>query len=453
MVVITMPGSERLDALLLPAGLLVLTYGAWRVLFAAPIPYRLEKEPSSDKDGQPRLRKVPLPRPESTLWLWGNTLDTDKHHSHRYHDWLKDESERVGWRPWLLSMTGERPVIVLSTPEAFDDVLQKQSDIFEKGPLKRELMRDFLGDGIVSVDGELWRLQRKRTTHLLMAPSVFPFMAEVVEAQTHKFCAVVDALVAQQRSASLKKLLNSLTSDIFGHIGFGVDMRSLESDTSSMTLHPFMEAQEQAGVLLQARMQQPRWMWKLKRFLNIGSEKHGRKQINVMYSIVHDIILKCMARDPSTPRKDFLSVFLAQEQEREQKLDTTVVRDMAVTMFSAGQNTTAETMSWFIVMMNRYPAVAAKIRAEITDKLPALARANHAGVAASDVPVPSLDEVQELMYLEACLRESMRLNGMALNSRQAMKDTMLSDGTFLHYDVTFTFPVKGPLEVQPAHAA
>ncbi|DBA01169.1 TPA: hypothetical protein N0F65_002304, partial [Lagenidium giganteum] len=90
----------------------------------------------------------------------------------------KDESEGVGRRPWLLSMTGEHPVIVLSTPEAFDDVLQKQSDIFEKGPLKTELMRDFFGDGIVSVDGELWRLQRKRTTHSL---SVFPFMAEVVE--------------------------------------------------------------------------------------------------------------------------------------------------------------------------------------------------------------------------------------------------------------------------------
>ncbi|DBA00501.1 TPA: hypothetical protein N0F65_002744, partial [Lagenidium giganteum] len=394
-------------------------------------PYRIEQEPSSStKDEQTHARKVPLHRPASTLWLLGNTLDVTKHHKERFHDWLTEESERAGWKPWLLSMVGDKPAIVLSTPEAFDDVLQKQPDIFEKGEVKRELMRDLLGDGIVAADGELWRLQRRRTSHLFLSPTVLPFMAEVVTRQTRKLCAVVDALMAEQRSFSLKKLLNSLTSDIFGEVGFGIDLGDLVAFGTPGTTHPFLCAVNEASKLLQARVQQPQWLWKLKRKLGVGMEKTGRQHLNVIYSIVHDVILKSMERDQASDRKDFLSVFLAQEQEKRKKLDTVVVRDMALNMFVAGQTTTTEAMAWFIVMMNCHPDVAAKIRDEIADKLPSLAEANLAGVAASDVPVPTLEDVQSLTYLEACLRESMRLNGPALNSRKAMKDTMLSDGTF-----------------------
>ncbi|KAF1329395.1 Cytochrome p450, partial [Globisporangium splendens] len=46
--------------------------------------------------------------------------------------------------------------------------------------------------------------------------------------------------------------------------------------------------------------------------------------------------------------------------------------------------------------------------------------------------VPSLEEVEELVYLEAALRESLRLNlTVPLNAKEANRDTTLSDGTFL----------------------
>ncbi|DBA00478.1 TPA: hypothetical protein N0F65_002721 [Lagenidium giganteum] len=308
--------TELLHALLLPSALLALVYVAWWVLFVLPVPYRLEQqEPSSTSDGQSHVRKVPLHQPASTLWLLGNTLDANTFQKDRYHDWLKEESERARWRPWLLTMLGEKPAIVLSTPEAFADVIQKQHDVFEKGPAKWELVRDFLGDGITAADGEIWRLQRKRISHLLLAPAALPFMAEVVSRQTRKLCAVVDTLMNEQRSFSLKKLFSSLTSDIFGEIGFGIDLGGMTAFASSDPNHPFLSSLVKVGKMLQARTQQPYWLWKLKRTLGVGVEKTGRQSLNVMHGIVNDVILKSMAREHGPERKDFLSQIVWMSRE------------------------------------------------------------------------------------------------------------------------------------------
>ncbi|DBA00476.1 TPA: LOW QUALITY PROTEIN: hypothetical protein N0F65_002719, partial [Lagenidium giganteum] len=397
-------------------------------------PYRLESSLHSDNTADKFLCRVALPVPPSTHWLWGNTLDAMKYQKPRWHEWLKEESDRVHNQPWLLSIMGTAPTLVLSSPEAFEDVLQKQPDVFLKGPAKCELLRDFFGEGIVAVDGEAWRRQRRRTTQLLVSPRMMELMERVIQDKTRVLCQVLDKLVASRQAFGLKVLMKQLTSDIFGQVGFGIDLHCLERANldAKPSMHPFLQSLAPVGVVLQARMHQPTWLWKLKRWANIGVEKTARKCVGVM----HDMIVQTMTEQQQQlgeTRKNLLTVFLDQEAQEsvdsngDCALDPALVRDMALSFFGAGQGTTSEALAWVFVMLNRHPDLVTKLRAELEEKLPDLVGAQRNGCQPGEIVVPTGGQVQGLTFMEAFLRESMRLNGMALTTRMAMQDTTLND--------------------------
>lgn len=70
---------------------------------------------------------------------------------------------------------------------------------------------------------------------------------------------------------------------------------------------------------------------------------------------------------------------------------------MAISFLAAGRDTTSQSMIWFLIMLNRQLRVV-KIREELTEKLPELMNGSKS--------VPSMEDVQQLTYLEAAIREN-----------------------------------------------
>lgn len=95
---------------------------------------------------------------------------------------------------------------------------------------------------------------------------------------------------------------------------------------------------------------------------------------------------------------------------------------MAVNFFFAGKDTSSFVLSWFIVMMNRHPQVLRTIRDEIRDQLPEL--------LSGEIDAPSMEQLGRLPYLEAAMRENLRLN-TSMTTRSPNQDTTLSCGTFI----------------------
>lgn len=94
------------------------------------------------------------------------------------------------------------------------------------------------------------------------------------------------------------------------------------------------------------------------------------------------------------------------------------MRNIVVNFLIAGRDTTAQALSWFFVNLSNEPRVEAAIRKEIEDKLPTL----KAGGA------PAMQDVSELVYLEAALKETLRLHpSVPFEPKQAREDTTLSD--------------------------
>ncbi|POM62278.1 Cytochrome P450 [Phytophthora palmivora] len=177
---------------------------------------------------------------------------------------------------------------------------------------------------------------------------------------------------------------------------------------------------------------------------------------DVIYQVIsHSMESKSEVNPQRLP--DLISLFLAKEtneyRERDASQDdgavatrsvkTTpkLIRDMAFNFTAAGRGTTSQSLQWIFIMLNRYPHVEARIREELLAKLPQL-------FAKDSIP-PSMNDVQQLVYLEAVIKESLRLNPVApLIGRTATQDVFLSDGTFVPSGTRVVIPTFAVARLQ-----
>lgn len=385
-----------------------------------------------------------LPTPRSSLPLLHNTLDLMVKQRTRIYDWLFEQCREHQGGPWRVRVLGRPPAIVVSCPEAFKDVLKTQFDLFVKGPMITAIVSDVLGHGIFGVDGELWSHQRKTSSHLFTAHMIRDAMQDVVRDHSMVLGIKLRGAAANGDTVNVKRLLDFFTMDVFVKIGFGVDLGGLESDGES----EFMDAFERASRRVVQRFQQPMVVWKLLRWLNVGAERQHAKDMELLNEFVYTVIARSVQEKtkatadvsscPVHSKKNLISLFLDKagvvySDGHQAPMDPRLIRDMTLNFLFAGRDTTSLSMSWFIIMMNRHPAVLQRIRREIAEKLPDLMR--------DEVFAPTMGDVEHLVYLEAAIRESMRLNPVvAATTRIATQDTTLFDGTFIRAGTRIILP-------------
>lgn len=99
--------------------------------------------------------------------------------------------------------------------------------------------------------------------------------------------------------------------------------------------------------------------------------------------------------------------------------DPRVLRDQLVAVLLAGRDTTAGTLSFTLFELSRNPAVVAKLREEIRERL---------GVGASGKK-PTYTDLKEMKYLNAVIHETMRVYPVVpFNVRHSLRDTTLPRG-------------------------
>uniref|UniRef100_K3WVQ9 Cytochrome P450 n=1 Tax=Globisporangium ultimum (strain ATCC 200006 / CBS 805.95 / DAOM BR144) TaxID=431595 RepID=K3WVQ9_GLOUD len=373
-----------------------------------------------------------LPAPASTLPILGNTLDLAKYQSHRAHDWIAEQCQLHNGKPWRLQIIGSAPMLVLSSQEHFEDVLKTQFAIFDKGAEMKMVFDDAFGDSLIASDGDVWKYQRKKISHLFTRRS----FRETITTSIHKYIRVLGK-VLDEAAANPDVPLNfgeashQMSFDIFSEVGFGLQTNSLERRENNL----FVVGLGTLSETFEARFQQPNFWWRLKRFFQIGNEKKMKESVDMFHNMMDDLIYENikMHNSPTYARstKDVISLFMedldlesyATDPAKQQR-DMKFLREVGFAIIGAGKDSTATSLMWCIIMLNRHSEVEAKIRDELHEKLPKL-------FTDKDY-VPSLDDVSLLVYTEAALRETLRLCPIVpLNAKEANRDTTLSDGTFL----------------------
>ncbi|KAF1317242.1 Cytochrome p450, partial [Globisporangium splendens] len=316
----------------------------------------------------------------------------------------------------------------------FEDVLKTHFETFDKGPRAITILRDLLGDGIFAVDGSKWVHQRKTASNLFSLRSLRESMTESVQKHGLVLNKILNQAAQANKSIDLFSLLNRFTIEAFAEIGFGVELGALDAETE----HPFQAAFDRAQRILKRRAARPPLFWKTQRLLNLGAERELKASIRTIDDTVFGIIQKSLAnrasRAHSTPessstsgKKDIVSLFLdnvSSNTSSSGSFDPVFLRDIVVNFLIAGRDTTAQALSWFFYCLSQNPDVETKIRNEIASKLPDL--------VSGRIQTPSMEQTNELLYLEATLRETLRLYpSVPANVKQANKDVVLSDGSFI----------------------
>ncbi|KAE9357039.1 hypothetical protein PR003_g2000 [Phytophthora rubi] len=373
----------------------------------------------------------------SWLPLLGNAVELVRNVG-RYHEWVAERSLQRDGKPFALRLLGKNDMMFLSRPEHFEEVLKTQSKNFDKGTTVREIFDDFLGEDIVLISGKRWQFHRKILAGLFTTRALREYMTPIVHGNVLRLQNILKKASETNESFDAGKLLQHFTIDTFAEIGFGYKLETLTSDE----VHPFEVAFDDANRISSLRFTTPHWVWKLKRWLNVGSERRLREAINEMNNLLLTLISSAMERVTSgeAAKNDILSLIVNRMKTSDQQITATEVRDISLAGLEAGRSTTADAMRWLFHALSHNPSVQTRLQDEIVAKLPKFVE--------SETYVPSHEDIQKQPYLEATILELLRVYPAVPSiPYHCIRDTVFADNTFIpaSTDIVLTLYSAGRL--------
>ncbi|XP_044505206.1 cytochrome P450 704C1-like [Mangifera indica] len=307
-------------------------------------------------------------------------------------------------------------------PAVVEHILKTNFPNYGKG-FFQNVVKDLLGDGIFAVDGEKWKHQRKVSSYEFSTKIVRDFSSVVFKNTAVKLVRIISEASAANPSLDMQDFLMRATLDSVFKVILGIDLDGLSGTYDEGAR--FTKAFDKANAITSFRFAD--LFWKIKRFLNIGSEAELRKNIKVIDEFVYKLIKskKEQLNNPQNDLKpgkkeDILSRFLELGET-----DPKYLRDIVLNFVIAGKDTTAITISWFFYLLCKHPEIQEKIAKEIIEATQVSSDSSIEELAAK-VNEQTLDKMH---YLHAALSETLRLYPpVPVDGKSVFSDDTLPDG-------------------------
>ncbi|KAG7570578.1 Cytochrome P450 superfamily [Arabidopsis thaliana x Arabidopsis arenosa] len=262
--------------------------------------------------------------------------------SDKLHDY---ETEIARTKPTFRFLSPGQSEILTADPRNVEHILKTRFDNYSKGPVGRENLADLLGHGIFAVDGKKWKQQRKLVSFEFSTRVLRNFSCSVFRRSASKLVSFVAEFALSGNAFDAQDMLMRCTLDSIFKVGFGVELRCL--DGFSKEGEEFMKAFDEGNVATSSRFTDP--LWKLKCFLNIGSESRLQKSVATIDKFVYSLITtkrKELAKEQNTAvREDILSKFLLESEKDPENMNDKYLRDIILNFMVAGKDTTAASLS------------------------------------------------------------------------------------------------------------
>ncbi|KAJ0098820.1 hypothetical protein Patl1_19990 [Pistacia atlantica] len=339
---------------------------------------------------------------------------------YRLHDFMTDLSRKH--KTYRLS-TLFRSEIFTTDPAVVEYMLKTNFPNYVKGLYQYNILTDLLGDGIFAVDGDKWKHQRKLSSYEFSTKILRDFSSVVFKTTAVKLVRIVSEASASNRPLDMQDLFMKATLDSVFKVILGIDLDGLSRTYEEGAR--FTDAFDKANAITSFRYAD--FFWKIKRFLNIGSEAELRKNIKVVDEFVYKLI-KGKIEQLNNPhvdlqpgkKEDILSRFLELKET-----DPKYLRDIVLNFVIAGKDTTATTVSWFFYLLCKHPDIQEKIAKEIIEATQVSSNSSIEELAAR-VNEETLDKVH---YLHAALSETLRLYpAVPVDAKVCFSNDTLPDG-------------------------
>ncbi|KAJ9168550.1 hypothetical protein P3X46_020056 [Hevea brasiliensis] len=351
----------------------------------------------------------------------GGTVFNQLLNFNRLHHYMTDLAAK--YRTYRL-LGPFRNEIYTSEPSNVEYILKTNFQNYGKGEHNYNNLRDLLGDGIFTVDGDKWRQQRKVSSYEFSAKVLRDFSSVAFRKNAVKLAGIVSEAAKSNQSMDMQDLFMKSTLDSIFRVAFGVELDSMCGSNEEGVI--FTNAFDNASAMTLWRYVDV--FWKIKRFLNIGSEAALKKNIKVVDDFVYKLINSKIEQmhhlkdniSMQTKKDDILSRFLQVTET-----DKTYLRDIILNFVIAGKDTTAATLSWFIYVLCKHPAVQEKVAEEVREVSKVKEVKSFADFAAT------IDDeaLEKMSYLHAAITETLRLYpAVPVDAKICFSDDTLPDG-------------------------
>jgi cytochrome P450 len=313
-----------------------------------------------------------LPPSPKGHWLLGNLADYQKD-SLGYDRHVARTLGDVVHIRWV-----NRHAYLISHPDAVRQVLVDDAAKFNKAPIYKDLLAYFLGNGLLTSDGEFWRRQRK-----LAQPA---FHHKRIQAYATTMVDHTERLLRGWEPDETRELdhdMMRLTLSIVAKTLFDADIEKSANQVG-----------EALTVLLEVtnrRIQSP--IQVIPEWLPTAGNRQRREAVRALDAIVMGMINE--RRASGQDRGDLLSMLMLARDDDGHGMTDQQLRDEAVTLVLAGHETTANALTWTWYLLSQHPEVEARLHAELDQVLGGRA--------------PTAEDLRRLPYTDMVIKESMRL--------------------------------------------
>ncbi|MCH7746469.1 MAG: cytochrome P450 [Acidobacteria bacterium] len=291
-----------------------------------------------------------------------------------------------------------RDLVLVAHPNDVRWVLQEHTSNYNKRTRGFEVLRAFLRQGLLTSEGDHWLRQRRIAQPAFHRTRIAGFGDAMTQAAGELvdrwLCgsapAVVDVTAAMMR----------LTLRIVGEALLSTDV-SHEADRVGQALNITLR---RANAAIYQIVPLPGW-WPT------PARRRLRAAMRTLDDVIFEIIAERRASD-SEP-DDLLSMLMrARDEDTGEGMSDAQLRDEVMTVFLAGQETTALALGWTWYLLSRHAAVRQRLQTEIDTVLGGR--------------TPTVADLPRLGYVERVVKESMRLYPPAwVISRCAIEDDII----------------------------
>ncbi|XP_066515821.1 cholesterol 24-hydroxylase-like [Hoplias malabaricus] len=354
-----------------------------------------------------------IPGPPRDNFLLGHipTIRREMNSDRVVHDTFLQWAEEYG--P-VYRLNGFHSVdLVVTCPEAVKEFLM--SPKYSKDPFVYKRMfslfgKRFLGDGVLNaLNHDLWYKQR-RIMDPAFSSSYLRGLMDTFNERAERLMEKLEEIAEKQTTAHMHHLLNCVTLGVICKVAFGVDLDLLQEHDS-----PFPGAIEQClqGIIIHVR--DPFFTFFPKNKKKVQEIKDAVELLRKTGAQWINDRKRAVENGEDVPR-DILTQILktAEELKTNNEDDSELMLDNFVGFFIAGQETTANQMSFAIMALGRHPDILKRARDEVDQVL---------GTKRDIL----YDDLGKLTYLSQVLKETLRLYPTAPGTtRWLHEDTVIN---------------------------
>jgi cytochrome P450 len=343
-----------------------------------------------------RRPKLPYPPGPKGNFLFGNYLD--------FPDLKAGEPLDVKLLEWSLEYglvyTLQLPLfgklIICADPEYVKQIAVTKN--YPKGFQGIKVFQALLGsESMVSLNGKEWAAKRKafnpgfspvflKTMVTVMHEKMERFLQGIEQDRTINNSNISNNNVSSDTCTNMLERAQTFTSDVIVQVAFGEDWGGDKPHQARLWLSEL--ARLLSGIIFDPFLML--FDWKRQRLVH----KYEVLLDNEMQAILE----RRLAAGVSNESKDICSLAIHQLKGADGSLtpaDKISIGHQLKTFYFAGHDTTAILISWAVWLLSQHAQVLSKVRAELQEHVTS--------------PTPTYEDLQKCTYLDAVLKETLRL--------------------------------------------